>query len=401
MNASEDRRPLAGVRVLEMGQLVAGPFAGAILGYFGADVIRVEPPEGDPIRSWRGLQDGTSLWWRTIARNKRSVALDLRAAEGRAIAGRLARSVDVLIENFRPGRMEAWGLGPAALHADHPGLVYVRVSGYGQDGPSAARPGYASVCEAAGGLRHLTGEPDGPSVRPNLSIGDSLAGLHAALGALLALRTRDRDGRGQVVDVALVESVFNMLESVVPEFAALGTVRGPSGASITGVVPTGTWRCADGRSVVIGANSDPVFRRCMRAIGRPDLADDPALQTNEGRVSQRGRLDAALEAYCAAHDSASVRATLDAASVPVGPINDVADLFDDPHLQARGLFERVGGFTLPAMAPRLVDTPGHTAHAGPELGAHTGEVLREILGLDAEALRRLEADGVVCGTVTA
>src|SRR5688572_35073 len=274
--------PLRGLRVLELGQILAGPFAGAILGYFGADVVKVEPPgRGDPIRGWRLLDEsGTSYWWRSLARNKRCVTLDLAAGEGQAIARRLAARADVLIENFKPGTMERWGLGPDALRGENPALIYARGSGFGQTGPYSSRPGYASVCEAFGGLRHLTGVPGEPTVRANLSLGDSLAGLHAALGILLALEARRRDGGGQVVDVTIYESVFNVLEAVVPEYVGTGAVRGPSGTTISGIVPSNAYPTADGREVVIGANNSANFARLMREIGRDDLASDPALAAN-------------------------------------------------------------------------------------------------------------------------
>jgi len=392
--------PLAGVRVLELGQLLAGPFAGAFLAYFGAEVIKVEPPgTGDPIRSWRLLDDGTSVWWRSLARNKKCITLDLKTDRGRDLARRLIERSDVVIENFRPGRMEEWGLGPDRFGATHPRLVYARVSGFGQTGPHAARPGFAAVCEAVGGLRHLIGYPGEPPVRANLSLGDSLGGLHAALGILLALRQRDSDGRGQVVDVALTESVFNMLESVVPEFHRFGHVRQGAGTGLTGIVPSNAYPTSDGEHVVVGANADRVFTRLMRVIGRSDLAQDPELATNPGRVARADEIDHAIGSWTGARSRAEVIEALEAAEVPVGPINDARALAADPQLRARGLFERVqtpnGELEIPAISPKLARTPGRTSWAGPALGSHNAEVYGELLGIAPEELEKLATDGVI------
>ena len=291
-NETARRGPLDGIRVLEMGQLLAGPFTGTLLAYFGAEVVKVEPPgRGDPIRGWRLVKGDSSLWWHSVGRNKKCVTLDLRQEEGRRLARQLALEVDVLVENFRPGTMEKWGLGPDELAEVRPELIYVRVSGYGQDGPYASRPGYASVCEGVGGLRYLNGFPDRPPVRPNLSLGDSLSGLHAAFGVLLALLERQRGGRGQVVDVAIYESVFNMLEAVVPEYDGAGAVRGPSGSTITGIVPTNTYLCKDGKHVIIGANGESIYRRLMHAarpLG-PGRGPAPGLECRPGRAPGKGR----------------------------------------------------------------------------------------------------------------
>ncbi len=394
--------PLEGIRVLELGQLIAGPFAGCMLAYFGAEVIKVEPPgRGDPLRVWRVLEEGTSLWWRAMARNKRCITLDLRQERGRELARRLAAVSDVLIENFRPGTMERWGLGPEALKAANPGLIYARISGYGQDGPYAERPGFASACEGIGGFRYLNGFPGEAPVRPNLSLGDTLAALHAVIGVLMALVHRDRAGRGagQTVDVAIYEAVFNMLESVVPEYDRAGVVREPSGSTLTGIVPTGTYPCADGRYVVIGGNGDSIFRRLMRAAGRPDLADDPRLADNAGRVAHQGEIDEAISAWTRTLEARRVLEILAEAAVPCGPIYSVADMFADPHFRARGLFEQVevGGraLAIPALVPRLEATPGATAWPGPELGAHNAEVLGGLLGLDEAERAALAAEGVI------
>jgi len=394
-------RPLDGIRVLEMGQLLAGPFAGSVLGYFGAEVIKIEPPRGDPIRGWRVVRDGTSLWWASLARNKKSVTLDLSKPGGRELAKQLAARSDVLIENFRPGTMEKWGMGPAELKALRPELIYARVSGYGQTGPYAERPGFASVCEGFAGFRYLNGVPGEAPVRPNISMGDTLAGLHAVLGILLALtaKLRGKAPAGQVVDVAIYESVFNMLEAVVPEYDGAGVVREPSGSTITGIVPTNTYRCADGKYVVIGGNGDSIYQRLMRAIGRPEMAEDARYATNAKRVENEREIDAAISAWTGARDAAAVLAALREAEVPNGPIYSVADMMADPHFIARGMFEtvQVGGkpLRIPAIPPLLGETPGRTDAPGPALGAHTDEVLEGVLGMTAAARAELRAAGVL------
>jgi crotonobetainyl-CoA:carnitine CoA-transferase CaiB-like acyl-CoA transferase len=396
--------PLAGIRVLELGQLLAGPFAGTLLAYFGAEVVKVEPPgDGDPIRGWRLLDDGgTSYWWRSLGRNKLCVTADLRQPAGRNLVRRLADSCQVLIENFRPGTMERWGLGPDDLAATNPGLIYTRISGYGQTGPYADRAGYASVCEAVGGLRYVTGHPGEPPVRANLSLGDTLSGFHAALGILLSLvgQVRGKSGDpGQMVDVALFESVFNCLEAVVPEFSGRGVVREPSGTTITGVVPTNLYRCRDGQHVVIGGTGEAIYRRLMAVMGRDDLAADPRLQTNAGRVEHQAEVDAAIGAWAVQHDAANVLATLDAAAVPAGPVNSVAEMVADPHFQARGLFEEVTidgrPLTLPAILPRLTATPGRTTWPGAAVGAHNRLVWGDWFGLTDGELAALAVSGVI------
>ena len=399
-------KPLAGIRVLEMGQLIAGPFAGCMLAYFGAEVIKIEPPRtGDPLRNWRVLRDGTSLWWRAMARNKKCVTLNLREPRGRDIARALALRSDVLVENFRPGTMEKWGLGPDALRAEAPELVYARVSGYGQTGPYAAKPGFASVCEGFGGLRYINGFPGGPPVRPNLSLGDTLAALHAVIGVLLALVHRNRvdarsiGGGGQVVDVAIYESVYNVLEAVVPEYDGAGVVREPSGSTLTGIVPTNTYPCADGRYVIIGGNGDSIFRRLMSAAAREDLAGDPRLADNAGRVAHQGEVDAAIAQWTRTLDAERVLEILDDAGVPAGPIYSVADMMDDPQFNARGLFDTIDvagePLKIPALTPMLERTPGETLWPGPELGAHNRDIFVDILGLGSAELRSLERDGIV------
>jgi crotonobetainyl-CoA:carnitine CoA-transferase CaiB-like acyl-CoA transferase len=394
-------RPLDGISVLEMGQLIAGPFAGCMLGYFGADVIKIEPPgRGDALRNWRVLKDGTSFWWRAMGRNKKCITLDLRKQEGRSIAARLAERVDVLVENFRPGTMEQWGLSPAELERRNPALVYTRVSGYGQTGPLASRPGFASVCEGFGGFRHINGFPGEAPVRPNLSIGDTLAALHAVIGILLALQQRTRvDGTGQTVDVAIYESVFNMLESVVPEYDGAGIVRGPSGSTLTGIVPTNTYACEDKKYVIIGGNADSIFQRLMRAAGRDDLAADPRLTDNAGRVRHQEEVDGAISRWTATLPSGEVLAILAEASVPSGPIYTVEDMFEDPHYRERGMFETVEvdgePLTIPALIPLLEGTPGETLWPGPELGEHNEEIFGELLGYSPSEMKRLADDGVI------
>jgi crotonobetainyl-CoA:carnitine CoA-transferase CaiB-like acyl-CoA transferase len=400
MSAAGHARPLDGIRVLEMGQLIAGPFAGCILGYFGAQVIKIEPPvRGDALRNYRVLKNGTSLWWRSMARNKKCITLDLHKEQGRAIAGRLAEQADVLIENFRPGTMEKWGLSPEKLKERNPGLVYTRVSGYGQSGPLASRPGFASVCEGFGGFRHINGFPGEVPVRPNLSIGDTLAALHAVIGILLALQQRAKtQGSGQVVDVAIYESVFNMLESVVPEYDGAGVVRGPSGSTLTGIVPTNTYACADGKYVIVGGNADSIFQRLMRAASRDDLADDPRLRDNAGRVEHQQEVDDAISHWTATLDSGQVLERLAEAAVPSGPIYSVEDMLQDPQFKQRGMFEtvQVDGqeLKIPALVPRLEDTPGETLWPGPALGEHNEEILGE-LGLSHADIQQLAADGVI------
>ena len=397
------KKPLDGIRVLELGQLMAGPFSATLLGYFGAEVIKVEPPgKGDAVRGWRALDDtGTAVWWYTLGRNKKCVTLDLRQEEGRALARRLADQVDVLIENFRPGTMERWGLGPDEFEKTNPKLIYTRVSGYGQDGPYSSKPGYASVCEGVGGFRHVTGFPGQPPVRPNLSLGDSLAGLHAAFGVLLALYHRDRepDRKGQTVDVAIYEAVYNMMEAVVPEYDRCGEERQMSGSTITGVVPTNTYLCGDDKYVIIGGNGDSIFRRLMVAAGRADLAEDPRLGDNAGRVEHQEEVDGALSAWTATMTVDEVLAIMEEARVPAGPINSVADMIEDPHFQARGMFEEVeaGGrpIKIPAILPKLNGTPGGTEWAGPPVGAHNREIFGDLLGLSDAEIETLEEQKIL------
>ncbi len=381
--------------------MIAGPFAGRILAEFGADVIKVESPaSGDPLRNWRKLHQGTSLWWLAQARNKRSVAADLKAKEGQEIVRALSRRADVVIENFRPGTLEKWGLGYDELSRENPGLVLVRLSGYGQTGPYRDRPGFGAIGEAMGGLRYLTGHPDRPPARTGVSLGDSLAALYGVIGALIALQQRQANGgKGQIVDVALYEAVFSMLESTLPEYAMTGYVRERSGGALPGITPSNTYRCKDGAWVVIGGNADSIFKRLMRAIGRDDLASDPSLADNAGRTARAAELDAAIEAWTSGLPLDEVLAKLQAAEVPGGRIYSIADIVQDAHYRAREMIEKArlpGGeeVLLPGIVPKLSATPGETRWLGPRLGEHTAEVLRE-LGYDEGMQRELRAKGVI------
>ena len=392
--------PLAGYRVIELGQLLAGPFAGCMLGYFGAEVIKIEPPRGgDPIRRWREMRGDTSLWWRSLARNKKSVTIDLKTEQGVDLVRRLIDKADVVIENFRPGVVEKWGIAPQDFHDSNPGLVYARISGYGQDGPYASKPGFASVCEGMSGFRYVNGHPGQAPVRPNLSIGDTISGIHAALGIAMALLEKKDSGKGQVVDVSLVESMFNLMEAVVPEFDGNGVVREPSGSTVTGIVPTNTYRCHDGKYIVIGGNGDSIFQRLMVAAGYPDMAQDPRLASNPGRVVHEAEIDAALSRWCAAHDSIYLLEQLDQARVPAGPIYNVEDMLKDPHFNARGLFETVEidgePLKIPALVPKLSRTPGATRWPGGDLGQDNREVLEGLLGLSETELDELRAAAVI------
>jgi crotonobetainyl-CoA:carnitine CoA-transferase CaiB-like acyl-CoA transferase len=396
------QRPLDGVRVIEVGQLLAGPFAATILGYYGAEVIKVEPPEGgDPIRRWRVVKNDTALWWHSLARNKKCVTLDLRVDEGRKVLRQLVDKADVLIENFRPGTMEKWGVGPADVKQTNPGLIYARISGYGQTGPYAPRPGFASVCEGFGGFRYVNGFPGQPSVRPNLSIGDTLAGLHAALGILLAYIGRDksRHGEGQVVDVAIFEAIYNLMESMVPEYDGAGVVREPSGSTLTGIVPSNIYPTKDGKTIIIGANTNPMFQRLCELMGRPDMAKDPRYKENMNRVEHQAEVDGLIAAWTGSLAMADVLERLEQGGVAAGPIYSVADMFADPQYHARGLFETVTidgePLKIPAIIPKLDGTPGRTDWPGAALGAHNDEIYRDLLGMSEDALAELKRAGVV------
>ncbi len=398
--------PLAGLKVLELGQLIAGPFAAKTLADFGADVVKIEPRgAGDPLRKWRLLKDGTSVWWQVQSRNKRSLALDLKIPEAQAIVRQLAQESDVLIENFRPGAMEAWGLGPEVLMQTNPSLVMLRISGYGQTGPYRDRPGFGVVAEAMGGLRHLTAEPGRVPVRVGVSIGDTLAALHGVIGVLLALQHRHASvsadapkGLGQVVDVALYEAVFNCMESLLPEYSAFGAVRGAAGSALPGIAPSNAYVCSDGYTLIAG-NGDSIFKRLMVVIARPDLAADPALADNAGRVARVQEIDAAIGQWTAVRTVADVLAALEQASVPAGRIYTVADIAADPHYQARAMLQTVqmddgSSLAVPGIVPKLSRTPGSHRRNAPSLGQDTDAVLAE-LGISAAQAAALRERGVI------
>ena len=391
---------LKGLRVVEMGQLIAGPFAAKMLGEFGADVIKIEPPgTGDPLRHWRLLQDGTSVWWQVSSRNKRSVAIDLRTPEGQAIARRLIGEADVLIENFRPGTLEGWGMGWDALSALNPGLVMLRISGYGQTGPYRDLPGFGAIGEAMGGLRHLTGEPGRVPVRVGVSIGDTLAALHGSMGVLMALYHRKvNGGAGQVIDVALHEAVFNVMESLVPEYSAFGVVREAAGSALPGIAPSNAYRCNDGY-VLIAGNGDSIFKRLMQAIGRTDLGTAADLSGNAGRVARVAEVDAAIEEWTLLRSVAEVLATLGPAGVPAGKVYTAKDIHEDPHYRARDMILRQRTrdgheIDVPGIVPKLSLTPGTVRSAAPHLGDDTNGVLAE-MGLSEGEITALRAKGIV------
>lgn len=395
-------KPLKGLKVLEMGQLLAGPFCGSMLAGFGAEVIKIEKPKtGDPLRVWRKLHKGSSLWWLSMGRNKKSVTLDLTKPQGQEIARRLAAKVDILLENFKPGTMEKWGMGFEDLKALNPKIIMVRVSGWGQTGPYASRPGYANVCEGVGGMRYTTGYPDRPPVRTGTSIGDTLAGLHAALGALMAVYHRDvNGGEGQVVDVAIYESIFNMMESTLAEYDKLGVIRERTGAKLDGIVPTSTYETKDGKFIIIGGNGDSIYRRLMYKIGRPDLAEHPEMQNNAGRVIHEEVIDCAISDWVKTKTYDEAYQAMIEAEVPTGPVYSIADIVKDEQYIARGLFEEVEiepGDTvkIPAVLPKLSATPGGTDWIGPKLGEHNEEIYCGFLGLSPAEYEDLIAQELI------
>ena len=396
--------PMAGIKVLELGTLIAGPFCSRMLAEFGADVIKIEAPgEGDPIRKWRVLKDGNSLWWYVQSRNKKSITLNMKDARAQEIARRLALDADIIIENYRPGVLEKWNLGFDQLKAINPAAIMVRLSGYGQSGPMRDAPGFGAIGESMGGLRYVSGHPDRPPVRIGISIGDSVASLHGAIGALMALRHRDATGgrwngktgaecvagQGQMVDVALYEAVFNMMESLVPEYDHAGVVRERTGGALPGIVPSNTYTTVDGENIVIAGNGDAIFKRLMTAIGRTDMANDPALANNAGRVPATQAIDDAIQSWCTTQTIDAALDVLKAAEVPVSKIYSVRDMMQDPQFIAREMFEEhtfKDGSTikLPAVTPKLSETPGSTRWMGPDLGEHTDEVLKTLGYTDQE-----------------
>jgi formyl-CoA transferase len=389
--------------VLDFGTMLAGPSTTRILGEFGAEVIKVEAPNGgDPLRGWRLVEGDTSIWWYVQSRNKKCITLDLRKPQGQELARRLATCSDILVENFRPGTLERWGLAPATLRSLNPNLIVVRISGYGQSGPRREQPGFGAIAEAIGGLRYVTGYPDRPPPRVGISLGDHLASLHAVMGVLLALYHRDArpDGRGQVVDVALYESVFNLMECLVSEYDRFGYIRERSGGAIPGIAPSNTYPSADEKHVVIGANSDGLYVRLMETIGRDDLAHDPELQINAGRVRRVDEIDAAIGDWTRQHTLHEAVRLLEAAGIPAGPIYSVADIMADPQFAARDMIQTVdvpglGPLRMPGIVPRLEETPGRIRWPGPSLGAHNDEVYGGLLGLDQAEITALRADGVI------
>ena len=392
---------LSGIRVLEMGTLIAGPFAGRILADFAADVIKVEPPEGgDPLRRWNAVGEGESLWFAVQARNKRSVTIDLRRAEGQELVRRLLRRCDVLLENFRPGTLERWGLAPERLLAENPGLVVVRISGFGQTGPYRGRPGFGNIAEAMGGVRYVTGFPDRPPLRMGIALADHVAAQQAVIGALVALQARSHTGRGQVVDVALTESIFSFLDAMLPEYAAFGRVRERTGNDAPQGIPSSAYPTADGIWMAISGSADSIFVRLMRVIGRDDLAEAPELQSADGRLAHARRIDEAIAAWTATRDVAAVAEALEAAEVPFGPVYSIADIARDPQYQARGMIldvphPRFGSVTMPGVTPVLTETPGTVRSPGPALGEHTEIILQDIAGLTPEEIAALRREHVI------
>ena len=391
--------PLSKLKVIEMGQLIAGPFAAKTLADFGADVIKIEPPkDGDALRKWRLLKDGTSVWWQVQSRNKRSLSLDLRQAEAQAIARTLIQEADVLIENFRPGTLEEWGLDPQQLLELNPKLIVLRISGYGQTGPYRDKPGFGVVAEAMGGLRHLTAEPGRVPVRVGISIGDTLASLHGVIGILLALQERHHSGKGQVIDIALYEAVFNCMESLLPEYSAFGEVRQAAGSALPGIAPTNAYLCADGGYVLVAGNGDSIFKRLMTLIGRDDLGNDPQLATNEGRVMRVAELDQAIGSWAIIMNTTNALEMLDSVAVPAGRIYTVADIANDPHYKARENIQTIrmqdgSQLDVPCVIPKLSRTPGSIKTLAPDIGEHTDAILNSI-GLSDDQIKSLKERGV-------
>lgn len=398
--SAENRRPLTGIRVIEMGTLIAGPFAGKTLGDFGAEVIKIEAPgSGDPLRTWRTPEGVTSVWWHVQARNKKSVAIDLRQSEGQELVRQLVSEADIVIENFKPGTMEQWGLDYESLSRLNPGLIMLRISGYGQTGPLRDLAGFGVIAEAMGGFRYITGMPGEAPVRPGISIGDSLSALHGVIGIMMALYNRTNTGKGQMIDVALYESVFNMMEGAVPEFDRYGMVREPAGSALQGIAPTNAYPCNDGNYVLIAGNGNSIFKRLMTLVGRDDMGNDPAYANNPGRVQDMAKIDAAIAEWTQQRSLEEALDALAVASVPAGRVFTVKDIVKDPHYHARGMLQKIklddgSDLMVPGVIPKLSDTPGSFAGGGPKLGQHTEEVLRR-MGVDNSRLERLREKGVV------
>lgn len=393
--------PLSNIKVIELGALIAGPYAASILAQFGAEVIKIESPEaGDPLRKWRKLHNDTSLWWYAHSRNKKSITLNLRSEQGQQVVRDLVKDADIVIENFRPGTLEKWGLGWETLSAIKPSLVMVRVSGYGQTGPYSSRPGFAAIAESIGGMRYLAGFPDRPPVRTGISIGDTLSSLYGVIGALMAMHhLQSHPGQGQFIDVALYESVFGVMESLIPEYAQAGFIRERSGASLPGIVPSSTYPCKDGEYVIIAANGDSIFKRLMRLMGRNDMADNPEMEHNDGRVIHTDAIDQAISDWTLQFDIDSVLDALEQAEVPASKIYTAKDIYEDPHYRARDMIERHAmpdgsPIDIPGVVPKMSVTPGGTRWLGPELGEHTDSVL-EGLGYSSDIIAKLKADGIV------
>ena len=391
--------PLANLKVIEMGQLIAGPFAAKTLADFGADVIKIEAPiVGDALRKWRLLKDGTSVWWQVQSRNKRSLSLDLKLFEAQEIVRSLVKEADILIENFRPGTLESWGLDPQDLLQINPKLIVLRISGYGQTGPYRDKPGFGVVAEAMGGLRHLTAEPGRTPVRVGVSIGDTLAALHGVIGILLALQGRHTSGKGQIIDIALYEAVFNCMESLLPEYSAFGEVRQAAGSALPGIAPSNAYQCQDGKYVLIAGNGDSIFKRLMKLIGREDLAEDPEFGSNDGRVKRVGELDGAIGVWASQISVEQALEALDQASVPAGKIFTIEDIAKDPHYHARGMIETIymkygSALHVPGIIPKLSRTPGSIKSLAPEVGEQTDQILQE-LGLSSQQIAALKDKGI-------
>jgi crotonobetainyl-CoA:carnitine CoA-transferase CaiB-like acyl-CoA transferase len=397
------RKPLDGIKILELGNLVAAPFAGKILSEFGAEVIKVEEPtKGDPLRSWRVMHNNTSVWWYVQSRNKKSITVNMRDSEGQQIIKQLAEKVDVVLENFKPGTLEKWGLGLEDLQKINPSLIMTRVSGYGQTGPYREKPGFGSVAEAIGGLRYLTGYPDLPPVRVGIALGDLVAGLYAVIGTLMALRARDEDAekKGQLVDVALYESVFSLLEGILPEYDLTGVVRERTGSTLPGIAPSNTYECADGNHLVIGGNGDKIFQRLMTAIGREDLANNPIYSSNQGRADNVDFIDATIEEWTKRHPLREAQQILDEVSVPVGPIYGIKEIVEDEQYKARDMLQEIElpdgkKVLVPGIVPKLSETPGEIKWSGPSLGEHNEEIYTEFMNFSFEKFKKLKEQGVI------